>query len=162
MPRIEARIDVAGECKTLPENKIAANRRVIGESAKQRKAALKADGKTLVVPGFDTAKAVDNLKTMPQRAEIGDVETLDALTHNIRQAAEAALRLDYYAALDYLQENEAVGKPPLAADIAWLKSQFATTETITDSELETALSSRNAQNTQQPKTNKQVRHLRVA
>lgn len=160
--KIEAKIQIGRLDEPMPESASAANQRALKASAAERKTRLKAEGKKLVVPHFDTDFQAGNVSIFPQATEGGDVAVLDELTHNIRQIAEDSRRLDYYAALDNLQEREIITKPPFAADIVWLKSLFTETETITEADLDAALTTRNAQNTPQPKTDKPARHLRVA
>lgn len=155
-----AKLDVAGEYKQLPETNHERNRKLVKESAKERKKQLTEAGKKLVIPGFDTEIEADGLTVMPRRSETGDDQVLDSLTHNIRGIERAGRPLDIYDAIELLQAEEIFSVPPRADDRAWLQTVFAERETIFESELHDALKQRVQQPQQQPKPSRA--HLRVA
>ena len=152
--KVEARADIAGEYKALPETVGEKSRKQLKASQKERIKDVRSQQKAaedpvLVVPGIDTDEIAvrdEKILEFPRAIEEGDIDRLNELTHQLASdAPEFSRPLDTWAALEYLQDEHSVPKEPcseLTEVKSWLRTVFNGSDAITEAELNAAFINR--------------------
>lgn len=144
--RVEARADVAGEFKSLPDTKRDRAMKDLDASRKERRQRHKENGTRDLVPGIDAP-----FRRRGARAGLMPKPRVEADAAQLAEVAPAAAAfvegrpLNRWESIELLQREGHFGTPVSAADKAWLSHLYSNREELLDSELLDAVASHRRQ-----------------